>query len=93
MDGKGLFKWKNGIKYEGEYKQDMRHGEGTIYYPSVDHKRFQGSFENGFQHGQGRVIVTYEEMDPKNPKVNIQVESVRVGWWHMGKFKRWEETE
>lgn len=40
MDGKGVFKWKNGIKYEGEYKQDMRHGEGTIYYPSVDHKRF-----------------------------------------------------
>lgn len=32
-------------------------------------------------------------MDPKNPKVNIDKDEVKVGWWNKGKFKRWEITE
>lgn len=26
MHGKGLFKWSDGRSYEGEYKNDMKHG-------------------------------------------------------------------
>jgi hypothetical protein len=28
MDGKGIYKWKDGRTYEGEYKNDKKHGFG-----------------------------------------------------------------
>ena len=30
MEGKGLFEWLDGRKYEGEYSDDKKHGYGTF---------------------------------------------------------------
>ena len=31
VSGKGIFFYKNGNRYEGEWKNDKRHGLGTLY--------------------------------------------------------------
>jgi len=32
MDGYGTMTWTDGKKYEGEYKNDQKHGFGTFYW-------------------------------------------------------------
>ena len=32
--GPGVIKWKDGTKYEGEWKDEMRHGKGQLWYPN-----------------------------------------------------------
>lgn len=32
MDGYGTMTWNDGKKYEGEYKNDQKHGFGTFYW-------------------------------------------------------------
>lgn len=45
--------WQNGEKYEGYYKQDKRHGEGTYIWPSG--ATFQGNFISDKKVGVGVV--------------------------------------
>lgn len=33
MDGKGIYKWADGRMYEGEYKNDKKHGLGILRWP------------------------------------------------------------
>jgi hypothetical protein len=35
MHGRGVFLWKDGRKYEGEYFNDLKHGEGIFTWPEV----------------------------------------------------------
>lgn len=44
-------KWPDGKRYEGEYKKDKKHGQGTFYWPN-GHK-YEGGWVNGKQHGEG----------------------------------------
>jgi hypothetical protein len=30
--GFGIYRWANGSVYEGEFKNDLKHGNGTITY-------------------------------------------------------------
>ena len=30
MDGRGIFVWPDGSSYEGEYKDDKKHGNGLF---------------------------------------------------------------
>ena len=32
MEGKGVYTWPSGDKYEGDYVDDQKEGEGTYYY-------------------------------------------------------------
>jgi len=32
MDGHGVFEWPDGRKYEGEYSDDKKEGQGTFYW-------------------------------------------------------------
>ena len=45
MDGKGVFDWPDGRKYEGDYLEDKKHGLGTFYWP--DGRKYTGSWFNG----------------------------------------------
>ena len=45
MHGKGVFTWKDGRKYEGEYKDDKKDGYGEFYWP--DGRIYKGFWENG----------------------------------------------
>ena len=42
------------IKYEGEYKNSKKHGQGTLLFPNGD--KYIGSFQNNVQNGQGTHI-------------------------------------
>ena len=39
MHGQGEFVWPNGQRYIGDYKENLKHGEGVIEYPDgITHK-------------------------------------------------------
>jgi hypothetical protein len=33
MSGNGSYKWKNGLKYEGEFHNNSISGKGKLYWP------------------------------------------------------------
>jgi hypothetical protein len=53
MDGYGAFKWPDGRKYEGEYKNDKKEGFGTFTWPNG--KIYKGNWKEGKQDGEGEV--------------------------------------
>lgn len=52
--GKGTYRFHNGLRYEGEYRDGLRNGKGTIFNPS-DQKAYEGDMLNGLPHGVGEV--------------------------------------
>ena len=53
--GKGLYKGKNGLVYEGEWKNDLFHGFGSLI--NTDNTTYTGNFEFGKKEGKGNYIV------------------------------------
>lgn len=55
--GTGTFKSEsNGIDYDGEWKNGLKHGYGRLTYKSGSY--YEGYFENGFKHGKGTMKFT-----------------------------------
>ena len=50
-NGKGTMTWKNGDRYEGDWKNDEKDGKG-IYY-SADGYKYVGEFREGQREGKG----------------------------------------
>jgi len=50
---KVIFLYFNGDKYEGEFKDGKRHGQGT--YTFKDGRIYVGEFKDGASHGQGTI--------------------------------------
>ncbi len=44
MEGKGIYYYHNGDRYEGDFKNDKREGKGIIYYNNGD--REMGNYFN-----------------------------------------------
>ena len=42
MHGKGVFKWSDGRKYEGDYFEDKKHGIGHFEWP--DGRKYTGQW-------------------------------------------------
>lgn len=51
MQGFGVYEWKDGRKYEGQYLKNKKHGQGKYTYS--DGSIYEGGWDNGFQHGKG----------------------------------------
>ena len=51
FNGQGTYYYKNGEKYEGEYKDAKKHGQGTYYYNNGN--KYEGGFKNNDMHGKG----------------------------------------
>jgi len=42
MDGKGVYTWKDGRKFEGQYMRDKKHGKGI--YTWADGRKYDGEW-------------------------------------------------
>ena len=51
---KGVMEWLNGMKYEGNYKDELRNGDGVLIWPNGD--RYEGIWLNHSRHGDGIFI-------------------------------------
>jgi len=51
MDGKGTYKWKSGLVYEGEFKLNSVTGEGRLTWPDGSH--YVGGVQDGKREGSG----------------------------------------
>jgi Uncharacterized protein conserved in bacteria len=77
MHGKGVYTWKDGRRYEGEYQHDKKHGHGV--YTWADGRKYDGPWAYGKQHGKGKYIL------PDG--------TVRIGLWDNGKRTKWLDEE
>lgn len=55
--------WKDGRKYEGEYKEDKKDGFGT--YTWADGKKYSGEWRNSKRHGKGMSASLCREVHPQ----------------------------
>jgi hypothetical protein len=74
MEGVGVYIWNDGRKYEGQYKDDKKHGYGV--YNWADGRTYEGYWWKGKQHGIGTYLI------PKEGKV-------KYGLWEDGKRIEW----
>ena len=44
MDGKGIYYYNNGDRYEGDFRNHKKEGKGIYYYNDGD--RYEGDFRN-----------------------------------------------
>ena len=47
----GTWQWDDGSKYEGEWKKDKKHGQGTFTFANND--KYVGKYKDDLSHGQG----------------------------------------
>jgi hypothetical protein len=52
MAGRGRMEWPNGMYYEGQYENDLKHGFGIFYY-GKGRKMYVGFWKKGKLHGKG----------------------------------------
>ena len=78
MEGIGIYKWQDGRSYEGEYRDDKKHGYGIYIW--ADGRRYSGWWSKGKQHGLGQYIVENEGR-------------IKFGLWEDGKRIKWFESK
>jgi len=79
MHGWGIYTWKDGRRYEGEYEFDKKHGYG-IYTWADGIRKYEGFWESGKMHGLGRYLNEEGE--------------IKFGRWEDGKRTAWiEQTD
>ena len=78
MHGHGVYTWKDGRKYDGQYFKDRKHGFGV--YTWADGRQYEGQWENGRQHGEGNYWINASSKP-------------RRGIWFEGKRERWLEGD
>ena len=49
--GRGVMVWGDGMRYDGEWRDDKRSGRGVFTY--ADGRRYDGEWANGDYHGRG----------------------------------------
>ena len=50
-EGKGIYYFNNGDRYEGEWKKDIKEGKGIYFYKSGN--RYEGDYKNNKKEGKG----------------------------------------
>ena len=76
----GYFKVKlaNQDVYEGEWKNDNMHGQGTMTYKNKD--IYQGNWENGKRQGKGKLYISGRKIKPSH-KTATQEREIYNGNW------------
>ena len=57
MEGKGIYYYNDGDRYEGEFKNNRREGKGIYYYVNGD--REMGDYSNENQIGKHVMLTKY----------------------------------
>ncbi len=78
MEGYGIYTWKDGRRYEGQYKEDKKHGYGIYIW--ADGRRYEGWWYKAKQFGLGKYIVPADGRE-------------RYGLWEDGKRIEWFDQE
>lgn len=52
-NGKGVFAYSDGSRYEGDFRENYPEGTGIFYYPNGD--QYYGQFVHGLQQGKGQL--------------------------------------
>lgn len=60
MHGFGVYLWKNGDRYEGNYQNGVKEGIGKYFYASGP--VYEGAWAQGVQHGRGKVKEGFDEV-------------------------------
>lgn len=55
-DGRGTYFWADGRQYQGEWRKDVMHGNGTLTVPGLGGFSYTGPFAKGFRHGKARCV-------------------------------------
>eukprot|EP00940_MAST-03C_sp_MAST-3C-sp2_P001415 g1415.t1 len=82
---KGRVTMPDGAVYDGEWRNQKRHGKGVLV--DVNGDRYEGSFEDGVPHGFGTRIYAFDMIDGKFVKDGRKYE----GEWKFGVY--WGEGE
>lgn len=73
MEGMGVYTWQDGRRYEGQYRDDKKHGYGV--YTWADMRQYSGMWFKGKQHGLGIYVVPGQD--------------AKYGLWEDGKRIEW----
>lgn len=61
MNGYGVYKWKDGSQYEGNFLNGKKHGKGK--YKDINGGYYDGMWKNGKKHGKGILkLAEFEEI-------------------------------
>jgi hypothetical protein len=60
-EGKGIFFYNNGNKYEGDFNNGKKEGKGIMYFNNGN--KYEGDFKNDEMVGNGKVTVLYDNGD------------------------------
>ena len=63
--GSGRMLYPNGDKYTGEFRRNLRHGQGKLEYADKRDGVYEGGFEDDLPHGQGKLQVHVEGQGEK----------------------------
>ncbi len=69
-NGRGIFAYPDGSRYEGDFQDNYPEGTGVFYYPNGD--QYMGEFTKGLQNGKG--------------KLRYADGKVKSGQWREGEF-------
>jgi len=78
MQGYGLYKYADDVRYDGQFAADKKQGYGI--YKWTDGRKYEGWWYKGKQHGIG----TYYS--------NKKNQTVKFGLWEHGKRVKWFEN-
>ena len=63
-EGKGIYYFNNGNRYEGDFKNDEKNGKGVIYYSNGN--RGMGDFSKGIKIGKHIILTKLGIVREKN---------------------------
>ena len=59
-EGKGIYYYHNGDRYEGEFRNNLREGKGIFYYNNGD--RMVGDYYNNMPKGKFAMLTRFGEV-------------------------------
>ena len=58
-EGQGIYEWSQGVRYEGDWKNNEMHGWGVFFN---DDEKYEGEFIDGVYDGNGRLVESSGEI-------------------------------